>query len=217
MHAPPRRVQVDRDQAQATLEGPLHPAQALDLGQRDPIRDPGHPTGSGDCAPPGPRPGQVVVPQRRLDADPLRRREPVAGRLGHDPVQQKLGLPARADREHRPQGMALRSVLSLRALASRHVHLHPTPSERAPQERLDHPHRPLEQARLGPGLAKHLGEQVEAVHPDQHRLGGVERPMNERELFLAAGLVAEDLGVPLGAAACLERCGRHPLDQMILL
>ena len=41
--------------------------------------------------------------------------------------------------------------------------------------------------------------------------------MDQRELLLAGGLVAENLRLPFGAAAGLERRGRDLLDEMILL
>src|SRR5690242_2542530 len=55
------------------------------------------------------------------------------------------------------------------------------------------------------------------MHSDENRIARVERAVDQRELLLAAGLVAEDLRLPFGAAARLEGCGRDFLDQMILL
>ena len=66
---------------------------------------------------------------------------------------------------------------------------------------LDHPHRALKHARLRARFAKNVGEQVEAVHPDQHRRRRIDRAVDQRELLLAARFVAEDLGLPFGAAA----------------
>ena len=67
---------------------------------------------------------------------------------------------------------------------------------------LDHPHRALELARAGRSFAEHVGEEIEAVHSDQHRLRRVrDAAVDQSELLLAARLVAEDLGLPFRAAA----------------
>ena len=46
---------------------------------------------------------------------------------------------------------------------------------------------------------------------------GVDRAVDERELLFAARLVAEDLRLPLGAAARLEGRACDLLDEMVLL
>ncbi len=83
---------------------------------------------------------------------------------------------------------------------------------------LDHPHRPLEQAGARALLHRARRRRGRGCACAPARARSVfECAMNQRELLLAAGLVAEHLRLPFRAAARLERRGRDLLDEMILL
>src|ERR671933_1014588 len=61
MDVPAGRVEVDGRQAEAPLDRPLHPAQALHLGERNPVGRAPDAAGGGDDAGVRPSPGEVVV------------------------------------------------------------------------------------------------------------------------------------------------------------
>ena len=82
---------------------------------------------------------------------------------------------------------------------------------------LDRAHRTLKHARTRPGLAEHVGKQVEAVHPDQHGRPGSSVPWTSASCSSPLDLSRNTCACHCAPLAGGEGAGRDPLDQMVLL
>jgi len=138
-HPPAGHIQPHRGQAEPALDGPLHPADALHLLQRDPGRRAAQPAVAGHQVVVVTAPGQEVVHQRCLPPGmpgrPFRRRWRSADHLGEHVLHVRAG----PHRDERAQPAALRTVLPPLARPG-HVDLESAPAARPPHQGLDQAH-----------------------------------------------------------------------------